>query len=457
MIEPKTFLEQWQGKPTEYVESALKELLNQQLENPVGHLQWAEIAEQLNCHSLAFREAQLAVKFEPENQDALFLLAQILTERGNIPRAVMHLETLLKLDPEHALAKALLSTIHEELGQTFEKQVEVPDESEELTRPDDYQAFRFLQAFGGREDSYARQWYTREQGRGGYTPVHAPLTPREIRNHLLGNETLGVYCLRLDQTVNFMVVDLDIKKSSLESARTNPERATQIREQLKALTHFLYNHLQSLELPALIENSGFKGRHLWILFSEPQPAAVAHVFGQLFLRWMTPHIPVDFHLEFFPKQAEASGKGMGNLIKLPLGIHRRSGRRSVFLNLDGHVIEHPYAWLEEFPRIDGNSLFTAIEKLKTMNLPVLFPLKKADSVRQPQVGPAPIPVAPAWTETDFDSCHPIQYLLKACPVLRALKKQVESHRQLSLEEQLTLIHSLGHLPEGVLALTSCPP
>ena len=38
-----------------------------------------------------------------------------------------------------------------------------------------------------------------------------------------------------------------------------------------------------------------------------------------------------FNLEVFPKQDRLTGKGLGNLVKLPLGIHRGTGRPSYFV------------------------------------------------------------------------------------------------------------------------------
>ncbi len=452
MTDIQTFLNQIADLSPEQMEPLLKEKLNLQLDSPIGHLEWARVADELGCSGLAFREAQLAVKFQPEAPEALLLLAQMFHERGRTERAGVHIETLLKLQPEHAQALALKAELETEKGpeQVAISTLALAEES--VSAPDDYQAFRFLQAFAGREDTYARQWYTREQHRGGYTPVMAPLTPREIRNHLLGNETLGVYCLRLDNTVNFMAVDLDITKSSLEAARTDPARAALIRHQLRETAQILQTQLQELGLPSILENSGFKGRHLWVLFAEPQPAAVALVFGQLFLRMMTPNLPADFHLEFFPKQAETGNKGLGNLIKLPLGIHRRSGRRSVFLDNEGQTLERAHEYLEQHPRVSGDTLFAAIEALKALNLPVLFPVKKGEVRPQLPLGPAPPPTGPSWTEADFENSQPIRHLFHSCPVLRALRLKVEEHRQLSLDEQLTLMHTLGHLPEGVLAV-----
>ncbi len=45
-----------------------------------------------------------------------------------------------------------------------------------------------------------------------------------------------------------------------------------------------------------------------------------------------------FNLEVFPKQDRLAGKGLGNLVKLPLGIHRGTGRRSHFVPRQGRTV-----------------------------------------------------------------------------------------------------------------------
>ena len=72
----------------------------------------------------------------------------------------------------------------------------------------------FEALFSGREGVYARQW-ARPSGEGGYTPVHEPLTPAVIRNHLLGTFTAGLYPIRLDGTA-YLEVAHDARLDGLD-------------------------------------------------------------------------------------------------------------------------------------------------------------------------------------------------------------------------------------------------
>jgi len=60
-----------------------------------------------------------------------------------------------------------------------------------------------------------------------------------------------------------------------------------------------------------------------VLLNDMVPASVLR-------RWLLPSCPAG--VEFYPKQDE--GNGYGSLIRLPLGVHRLSGRRYPFLVLE---------------------------------------------------------------------------------------------------------------------------
>jgi hypothetical protein len=317
---------------------------------------------------------------------------------------------------------------------------------------------RFHHLFSGRENVYARQWAA-EGGEGGYTPVREPLTVAAARNHLLGNITVGVYPVRLDNTVTFFAFDIDIRKQALARARGSLAEARRIKEAVAQESQRMQADLAGLGLSALLEDSGYKGRHLWVFLEAPEDAAVARQFGALFMRSYPLGAP-DLQLEFFPKQA-STGSGIGNLIKLPLGIHRRTGRRSRLLQPDGTPCPDPYAALRQQARVSREALYAAITLLKARQVqaepapPAPEPAPEGAEAPTPDRGEIreafPTP-APAWTAADFETNPEVSHLIRHCPVLAALKTKVEDHRRLTHDEQVVLMHSLGHSGVGVLAV-----
>lgn len=472
ILKPDAFAETLAALPAAEREPRLKAQLNLLLDHPHSdHLAWCQFAESQGCFTLAFREAQLAVRDQPHSAEALRRLATMLLERGDSDRAARHLESALIADPEDRETWLQLAQLYTEKGltnsllaletQASQKGIALPPRSGWLEAappeepaplenwPSEAAAIRFLQRFGGREDTHARQWATRD-GRSGYTPVKQPLTPKRIQEHLVGNETLGVYCLRLDATVLFFALDLDINKSALEEALLSSERAQGVRDSLAGTMAAIDQACRELGLELLLENSGYKGRHFWGLLAQPLPAEIVHLLGALLMRKLQALIPGDLHLEFFPKQADLHDKKLGNLIKLPLGIHQKSGRRSVFLDREGQVIKRWAHHLAAFPEISQTQVFDLVEALKQENLP---PIEPAAASQAPEsAGPAPAPVNRQWTEADFEHDPQMRHLFQSCPTLRRLKQQIDEHRQLNNDEQVVLQHSLGHLQQGVQAV-----
>ena len=61
---------------------------------------------------------------------------------------------------------------------------------------------------------------------------------------------------------------------------------------------------------------------MWVFLSAPAPAALVR-------SWLLPFCPAD--VEFYPKQDGASSEHPGSLVRVPFGVHRRSGRRYPFV------------------------------------------------------------------------------------------------------------------------------
>ena len=467
-----------------------------------GHTEWGLLCEDAGLVSLAFHEVQLALRDSPTDPVASFHLAQHYRERGDIPRALALLDRLLDSQPanadwlsllveilaedqgqpraEQAIARAQQAGLPPETADALRRRLRrpapqeapaPPGPQEQVPLPSDADCVRFHTLFSGREGVYARQW-VRPGGEGGYSPVHEPLTPAVIRNHLLGTYTIGAYPLRLDGTATWFAIDLDINKSALQRAHGDHPFAQSLRDMLRHEGPRLHQVLREMGLHPLLENSGYKGRHLWVFLEQPETAETLHLFGRLLLAWQSPLLPPQLHLEFFPKQGTLKGKGLGNLIKLPLGIHRHTGRRSQLLDAQGNPVPDPYALLRSIALTPQSALYAAIERLKAAAGSVQAePYSKPEAPARPDrapgketataeeepepaapPGPPPPPRAPAWTEADFETDRRMKHLFARCPVLAELKRTVDEHRRLGHEEQIVLIHSVGHVEGGPQAV-----
>ena len=162
------------------------------------------------------------------------------------------------------------------------------------------------------------------------------MTDAVIENHLLGEETVGVYPLLPDETCWFLAADFDKKTWEYDSQA------------------FLET-CQELHVPAALERSrSGKGGHIWIFFDRAVPATLARKLGCLILtRTMERRhqLGLDSYDRFFPNQDTMPKGGLGNLIALPLQLAPRKAKNSVFIDSDFNPYPDQWQFLSTIRRL----------------------------------------------------------------------------------------------------------
>lgn len=125
-------------------------------------------------------------------------------------------------------------------------------------------------------------------------------------------------------------------------------------------------HLETEGVTAYIECSS-RGGHVW-LFTPRLPGSTLRRFGKALIQKY--QLPT---LELYPKQDQLV-TGVGSLVRLPFGIHRKTGKRYSFLTSD----EQPLA-----P--------TLRQQLAILARPVLVPEDFITAISAAYVAPTPLP------------------------------------------------------------------
>ncbi|NTS43094.1 DEAD/DEAH box helicase family protein [Flavisolibacter sp. BT320] len=132
---------------------------------------------------------------------------------------------------------------------------------------------------------------------------YLPLTDEQIPKHLNGKQHIGLYPLLTDNTSWFIAADFD-----------KENWAKECRSFLKVCA--------AKGVPAYLERSrSGKGGHVWVFFERPYPASKSRKIMLSLLRESDILSAFDKTSSFdrlFPNQDTLSGKGLGNLIALPL-------------------------------------------------------------------------------------------------------------------------------------------
>lgn len=152
-----------------------------------------------------------------------------------------------------------------------------------------------------------RDCYPLQVADGSYRTRYKPLTSDILVQHIKGHITIGAYALNEDSQANWLCLDADTDEQWLQLWQL-AEKLTQ-----DGLTPYI-------ELSR-------RGGHMW-LFTATLSGKIVRKFG---LQLIKAH---DLGgIELYPKQ-DVLTTGVGSLVRLPLGIHRKSGKRYYFVTLD---------------------------------------------------------------------------------------------------------------------------
>ena len=261
----------------------------------------------------------------------------------------------------------------------------------------------FQNLFQGREDVFAKRWYSSTTQKSGYQPVcqrewnrefcdkrkykctdcpnrqFAPLTYNDFFNHLAGKDAwgrdvIGLYPIRKDNTCYFLCTDFDDK--SCEHGYKNDVLA-------------FVNVCKTWNVPCYIERSrSGNGAHVWIFFEMPITAFKARKLGNTIL---TEAMNCDVHLSFksydrfFPNQDTLPEGGLGNLVALPLqGMARRKGN-SVFVDENFNAYADQWNVLSQIQKLSETALDLLLRQHFVPTLGELSKTSEAKPWETPQI------------------------------------------------------------------------
>jgi hypothetical protein len=282
---------------------------------------------------------------------------------------------------------------------------------------------RYMGLFSGREDCFARQWANRAEGKSGYVPERRPFGPAELEEHLAGRKTYGIYLLQSDARVRTAVLDADLAAKFRQPKLTADDRRAVLRER-----HYMMRRIIEASQPAgarpLVEFSGGKGFHFWYFFDPPVAAGDARRFLDRVRGAVAGDLQA-FDIEVFPKQDALSGKGLGNLVKLPLGLHRLTGKPSFFIECADRSNDAQLAFLTNVKPVEAGKM----EAFLGVSV-------QAEVIAHPRVA--------QWAQ-EFPELFTLE---RCCPPLGHLIAACQGGQTLSMREEKVLFHTVGFLPRA---------
>ena len=236
--------------------------------------------------------------------------------------------------------------------------------------------------FKGREDVFAIRW--EKNDKSGYMPAYdlnwdefakhkanggslkdfankaySKLADQRIINHLTGKEIIGVYPLLQDNSSWFIVADFD------QALSGNKFWRDECKIFIEACARY--------KLPAHLERSrSGNGGHVWIFFEQNYPAyksrkILLHILEEAGI--ISPFDKNSNYDRLFPNQDYHSGKGLGNLIALPLQKKALDNNNACFIDVES-LLAAPDQWdhlasIQRVPIQTLDEIFNSITKTPT--------------------------------------------------------------------------------------------
>lgn len=295
----------------------------------------------------------------------------------------------------------------------------------------------FQSLFKGREDVFARRWFSKTTGKSGYQPVcinewkqgicdkkkyrcaicpnrnFAPLTTQDMYRHLEGKDeyccdVVGLYAIMQDNNCAFLCADFDDKNCKYG-----------YKEDVLAFVGVCREWL----IPYAIERSrSGNGAHVWIFFEAPLPASKARRLGNAILTEAMTHngqMSFNSYDRFFPNQDYLPEGGFGNLVALPLQGQARRKQNSVFVDNDFLVYKDQWAFLYNLKKIQEST----IDQLLRLHYQEELGKLSMSSESKPWVTPLPQNI----TQEDFHAKVEIIKADKLYIPLKAVSAKVLNH------------------------------
>lgn len=367
-----------------------------------------KIMENLPLYCEVYKELELC-----ETEETWSNLMQMYSDNSAYNKAAKIFEYISRLDKK----QEIVLDIEENMSDDIEECVI-------STAPDFVQAY--LKVFGGREDVYGKEELTANRKRC-VEQVAEPLTEQVIKEHLKGICTISTYVQRSNYTVKYLVIDVDISKRVFLQG-TESDIIAQYLPKAAQVADNILKVLDKMGLKGYLEYSGFRGYHIWIFFTEWIPTRYVCMLTDI-IDSQRDKTEESVNVEYFPNKGKLRNGSFGQTMKLPLGFHAHSAKRSMLLERDFQAVF-----------VDKEYLFDIAQfSLLAVKRIIAFYNGIEETVEEK--------VVDSNIEQFGELPESVKIVLERCNLMRYLCQKAKSTGYLTHFERLSILYVFGHLGE----------
>lgn len=366
--------------------------------------------------------------FQSETQENWSELMQLYADAGHYSQAEKIVDKITGFSEQSESAKTLCA---EDLPSEEQKE----DIETQIQKFNQKVITAFMELLVGREDLYAHE-EIEANGRRHIETIPDPLTEDIVKCHLSGEETVDTYVMRNNETVYYMVIDIDISKRILLGLQEKEIPSQYLLEAAKTAKKVM-ECLRKLGLTGYCEFSGYRGYHVWVFFSEWIPVRYVYSLEEV-IATKVKDFPYAITIEFFPWKSRRKTKEPGQAIKLPYGMHLIGKKRNYFCDDQMMPVQNLQQWLGAIVKSDS----TAVKRIISMNLSIQDAQK---NLGNGQIKPA------AFQELDYQKLgvvpESVRLVLQGCSLMSYLVNKAISTGYLAHGERLSVLYVFGHMGE----------
>ncbi len=286
-------------------------------------------------------------------------------------------------------------------------------------------ASKMLRLFVGREDLFAQETLDQNKRRTVSNELR-PLTESVIKEHLVGKITADTFIQRPNSTVHFIVIDVDVSKQVLLQVQKDSDEYIAYMQKALDMASTVKNILKQMGITGYIEYSGNRGYHVWIFMTEWIPTRYANMLCEI-LEKKLGQPDASLTVEYFPNRTRIKPGKYGQALKIPYGIHGKTGERSYFLDEQGTPMMKIDTLMDGIAKASLSEIKRIIATDSTEN--VVTERKEVDKDISP-----------------FGELEPtVSEVLLKCNLLRYLCLKSVKTGYLNHFERLTVLYVFGHL------------